>query len=148
MYGIFKENNLQKELSMKNWIIVVLILVVPVVAYFAMDKNAAQKAAFEAQAAQATEKPVVIKFYSPMCLDCKKLEAVVKEVLPKYENRIIFQNINGQSNDAAAEALVSRYNVTLVPTMVFVKKDGTVYKRTEGCLAKEQLDHILSELTK
>ena len=133
---------------MKNWIIALVILVVPVIAYYALDKNASQKAAFEAQAAQSTAKPVVIKFYSPMCLDCKKLDSVVKEVLPKYEDRIVFQNINGQANDKNTEALVAKYNVTLVPTMVFVKKDGTVYKRTEGCLAKEQLDHILSEITK
>ena len=133
---------------MKNWIIALVILVVPVITYYALDKNAAQKAAFEAQAAQATAKPIVIKFYSPMCLDCKKLDSVVKEVLPKYEDRIVFQNINGQANDKNTEALVAKYNVTLVPTMVFVKKDGTVYKRTEGCLAKEQLDHILSEITK
>ena len=131
---------------MKNWIVALVVLLLPIVTYFVLDKTNGDKTNFEAVAASG--KPAVIKFGSTMCLDCKKLEAVVKEVLPKYENRIIFQNINGQSNDAAAEALVSRYNVTLVPTMVFVKKDGTVYKRTEGCLAKEQLDHILSELTK
>lgn len=133
---------------MRNWIIALAILVIPMVAYYALDKNAAQRAAFEAQAAQSMNKPVVIKFYSPMCLDCKKLDGVVKEVLPKYAERVTFQNINGQSSDKATEAMVQKYNVTLVPTMVFVKKDGTVYKRTEGCLAKEQLDKILSDLTK
>lgn len=133
---------------MKNWIIALAILVIPIVAYYALDKNAAQKAAFEAQAAQSMNKPVVIKFYSPMCLDCKKLESVIKEVMPKYADRVTYQSINGQSSDKATEALVQKYNVTLVPTMVFVKKDGTLYKRTEGCLAKEQLDKILTDITK
>ncbi len=133
---------------MKNWIIAMAILVIPLVAYYALDKNAAQKAAFEAQATQAMNKPVVLKFYSPMCLDCKKLDSVIKEVMPKYESRVSYQNINGQSNDKASEAMVQKYNVTVVPTMVFVKKDGQLYKRTEGCLAKEQLDKILSDLTK
>lgn len=133
---------------MRNWIIAIAILVIPMVAYYALDKNAAERAAFEAQASQTMNKPVVIKFFSPMCLDCKKLEAVIKEVMPKYSDRVTYQNINGQSSDKASEAMVQKYNVTLVPTMVFVKKDGTVLKRTEGCLAKEQLDKILSDLTK
>lgn len=133
---------------MKNWIIAIAILVIPMVAYYAMDKNAAEKAAFEANAAQSMSKPVVIKFFSPMCLDCKKLETAVKEVLPKYSDKITYQNVNGQSTDKASEALVNKYNVTLVPTMVFIKKDGTVFKRTEGCLSTDQLDKILFELTK
>lgn len=131
---------------MKNWIIAIAILVIPMVAYYALDKSSSNNAGFEAQA--QTGKPVVIKFYSPMCLDCKKLEGVIKEVMPKYADRVTYQNINGQSSDKAAEAMVQKYNVTLVPTMVFIKKDGTVYKRTEGCLAKEQLDNILNTLTK
>ena len=134
---------------MKNWVIALIILILPIAAYYALDKNSAQKAAFEAQAAQNTaNKPVVIKFYSPMCLDCKKLESVVKEVLPEFSDRIVYKNINGLSNDKVSESLVQKYNVTLVPTMVFLKKDGSLYKRTEGCLAKEQLHHILKEITK
>ncbi len=133
---------------MKNWIIALAILIVPIAAYYALDKNAAEKAAFEAQASQAMNKPVVMKFYSPMCLDCKKLEVVVKEIMPKYMDRVVYQNINAQSNDKVTDSLIKKYNVTLVPTMVFIKKDGSVYKRTEGCLAKEQLDKILNDLTK
>ncbi len=133
---------------MRNWIIALAILVIPVVAYYALDKNAANKAAFEAQALQSMSKPVVMKFYSPMCLDCKKLDSVVKEVMPKYSDRVTYQNIDGQASDSVSQAMVKKYNVTLVPTMVFIKKDGSVYKKTEGCLAKEQLEHILNELVK
>lgn len=56
---------------MKNWIIALAILIIPMVTYFVLDKTQASKAAFEAQATQNMSKPVVMKFSSPMCLDCK-----------------------------------------------------------------------------
>lgn len=131
---------------MKNWIIALAILIIPMATYYVLDKTNSSKAGFEAQASY--NKPVVIKFYSSMCLDCKKLETVVKEVMPKYSEKVTYQNVNGQASDKASEALVSKYNVNLVPTMVFIKKDGSVYKRTEGCLTKPELENILDGLTK
>ena len=46
---------------MRNWIIALAILVIPMVAYYAFDKSSVNKAGFEAQAEMG--KPVVIKFY-------------------------------------------------------------------------------------
>ncbi len=131
---------------MKNWIIALAILIIPMVTYFVLDKTQASKAAFEAQATQNMSKPVVMKFSSPMCLDCKKLEGVISEVMPKYADKITYQKINAQSNDSASASLIKKYNVTLVPTMVFVKKDGTVYKRTEGYMPKSELEKIIKGL--
>lgn len=131
---------------MKNWIIALAILIIPLVSYYILDKTHSNTTGFEAQASY--NKPVVIKFYSPMCLDCKKLEAVIKEVMPKYADKVTYQNINGQSSDKTTEALVQKYNINLVPTMVFVKKDGKVFKRTEGTLSKKELENILDGLTK
>ena len=131
---------------MKNWIIALAILIVPIIAYYALDKDSANKAAFEAQA--QTGLPTVIKFHSSMCLDCKKLDSVTKEIMPKYANRVNYQDYNVQNKDKNVDSLIQKYSVTLVPTMIFLKKDGTLYKKTEGCLAKEQLEHILNTLTK
>lgn len=133
---------------MKNWIIALAILIIPMMTYYVLDKTHSDKAAFEAQAQSSINKPVVIKFYSPMCLDCKKLEAVMKEVMPKYADKVSYQNINGQANDDATNALVAKYGVNLVPTTVFLKSDGKIYKRTEGALSKNELETILNALIK
>lgn len=66
--------------------------------------------------------------------------------MPKYADKITYQKINAQSNDSASASLIKKYNVTLVPTMVFVKKDGTVYKRTEGYMPKSELEKIIKGL--
>ena len=131
---------------MKNWIIALAVLIIPMMTYFVLDKTNSDKAEFEAQAQSSYSKPVVIKFASPMCLDCKKIESVMNEVMPAYADKVTYQKINAQSNDANTSALIKKYSVTLVPTLVFLKKDGTVYKRTEGYMPKSELEKILKGL--
>ncbi len=133
---------------MKNWIIAIAVLIIPMLTYFVLDKTNSDKAAFEAQAKTSYEKPVVIKFASPMCLDCKKLESVMNEVMPKYTDKIIYKKINAQSNDNNTQNLIKKYSVTLVPTTVFLKKDGNMYERIEGYMSKSQLEGILNGLVK
>lgn len=131
---------------MKNWIVALIILIAPIVTYYVLDKNSQNKAAFEAQA--QVGKPSVIKFYSTMCLDCKKLDVVTKEIMPKYADKLNYQAYNVQNNDKSVDALVQKYGVTLVPTMVFIKKDGSVAKKTEGYLTNQQLEQNLNALCK
>ena len=133
---------------MKNWIIALAVLIIPMLTYFVLDKTNSDKAAFEAQAKISYTKPVVIKFASPMCLDCKKLEGVMNEVMPGYADRVIYQKINAQSNDAETQKMIKKYSVTLVPTTVFLKTDGSMYDRIEGYMPKSQLEKILNGLLK
>lgn len=131
---------------MKNWVIALAILILPVVTYFVLEKNSANQAAFEVLA--QADRPTAIKFFSSMCLDCKKLDVVTKEVMPKYADRVNYQAYNVQNNEKGVDVLIKKYGVTLVPTMIFVKKDGSVYKKTEGYLEKQQLEQILNALSK
>ena len=131
---------------MKNWIIALAVLILPLATYYVLEKTN-NSTAIEAQAKDSSL-PSIIKFASPMCLDCKKLDAVMLEVMPKYEGKINYQKIDTQLNDSNTTAMIKKYNVTLVPTMIFEKKDGTVYKRTEGYLNKKEVESILNNLTK
>ncbi len=128
---------------MKNWIIALAVVAIPLAAYYILDKNSENINALEARAAG---KPAVIKFSSPMCLDCKKLDIVVKEVLPKYEDKIDYQNINAQSNDPATSDLIAKYKINLVPTMIFLKKNGSLHKKTEGTMSKNELEKYIKEI--
>ena len=131
---------------MKNWIIALAVLILPLATYYVLEKTN-NSTAIEAQAKDSSL-PSIIKFASPMCLDCKKLDAVMLEVMPKYEGKINYQKIDTQLNDSKTTAMIKKYNVTLVPTMIFEKKDGTIYKRTEGYLNKKEVESILNNLTK
>lgn len=126
---------------MKNWIVALAILILPIVTYYVLDGTNGDKTNFEAVAAMG--KPVVIKFASSMCLDCKKMETMMNEVMPAYSDKVVYEKINSQSNDRNTKSMIKKYNVTVVPTVIFLNKDGSVYKKTEGSYDKQEFEKYL-----
>lgn len=126
---------------MRNWIVALAVLLLPIITYFVLDKTNGDKTNFEAVA--AVGKPAVIKFGSTMCLDCKKMEAMMNEVMPEYSEEVVYEKINSQSNDRHTQSMIKKYNVTVVPTVIFLKKDGSVYKKTEGAYDKHEFEKYL-----
>lgn len=127
---------------MKNFSIIALIFVVPIVAYMILSRPDASFA----NKTVAGNKPQIIKFTSLMCLDCKKLGTVIKEVYPKYSDKITLVEIQVQNEDAYTKAQVEKYDVTLVPTLIFINSKGKKVNKTEGFINKERLEKLMKEL--
>lgn len=127
---------------MKNFSIITLIFVIPLVAYFLLSKPGESLATKTPTA----NKPQIIKFTSLMCLDCKKLGAVMKEVYPKYSNKIDLVEIQVQNNDDYTKKQVEKYNVTLVPTLIVINSKGKKISKIEGFVEKDKLEKIMKEL--
>lgn len=130
-------------MKFKNFTVITLIFVVPLVAYMLLsrpDASLAKKAATNAHKAQ------VIKFTSLMCLDCKKLSGVMKEVYPKYSDKITLVEVQVQNNDDYTKKQVEKYNINLVPTMIFINSKGKRIAKVEGFVEKDKLDKMMKEL--
>lgn len=132
---------------MKNWIIALAVIILPIATFFVLEKTNATTAT-EAVAQNTFSLPTIIKFASPMCLDCKKLDATMSEIMPAYENKVDYKKIDVQAKDTNTTNMIKRYNVTLVPTLVLIKKDGTVYKQVEGYFNKNDLKSMFDALLK
>ena len=81
-----------------------------------------------------------------MCLDCKKLGEVMKQVYPKYSSKITLTEIKVQDDTEYTRQQVQKYNVTLVPTMIFINAKGKKVARFEGFLDKNQLEKQMKDL--
>lgn len=125
----------------KNIIIVTLIFLVPLIAYFGLTKNK-----LTIQPSIASEGAEVIKFASPMCYECQQLEKVFDEVFPKYNRDITLRQINVTQNDNTTKTLIKNHNVKLVPTTVFKDKNGNILRRIEGSMQPQILENYLKEL--
>lgn len=107
-----------------NIIIVFAIFVLPLLLYYWFNTNTGN----DYTAAQATSgKAKVLEFSSPMCYDCKRIEKEIAPLrtMPEYKNTIIFQHINVSDKSPATEQLIAQYNVDVVPTLIFIDKNGT-----------------------
>lgn len=128
-------------MNKKSLLTILAILILPVLAFWGLTFNKSTSVV-----AEASGKPQIIKFSSSMCLECKEVEKVFKEVLPKYQDKVDYTSIVVDSRDDMKNSLIKKYNVTLVPTIIMLNSDGTQYKRIESSIPKEQLEQCIQGL--
>ncbi len=140
---------------MKNWIIVLLIFVVPLGVFAWLESGSNKSIAKEASKSleksvathmpsntsktQMTGKPKMLKFSSPMCSDCKKVSTEMVSVIPDYKDAVTFEEINVTDGSKESAAKVRDYRVTVVPTLIFVSKDGRIIHKEEGFLTEREI---------
>jgi len=90
--------------------------------------------------------PTVIKFYSTMCYECKRLEAEMAPLVREYSGQIAFEPININTKSQRVTSLMQKYRVNVVPTLIFIDKRGNFVRRTEGYMTKNQLRSYLEDL--
>lgn len=127
----------------KNFSIISLIFIVPIVAYAIL---AGPDASLAKKAPATVNRPQIIKFTSLMCLDCKKLSGVMKEVYPKYSDKITLVEVQVQNNDDFTKKQIEKYNVTLVPTIITINSKGQKVAKIEGFIEKGKLEKIMKDL--
>jgi len=125
----------------KNLVIILSILILPICLYYYLDKS-------QAVSAQKTtiNQPVIIKFSSDMCSECKKMDKVIEKVFPKYENKIVLEKINVQKQTKFVQALIKENNVTLVPTLIFKNSNGQIIKKVEGSMSDADFENCIKGL--
>lgn len=125
----------------KNLVIILSILILPICLYYYLDKS-------QAVSAQKTtiNQPVIIKFSSDMCSECKKMDKVIEKVFPKYKNKIVLEKINVQKQTKFVQALIKENNVTLVPTLIFKNSNGQIIKKVEGSMSDADFENCIKGL--
>jgi len=88
-------------------------------------------------------KPIVtfVELGSVSCVPCKMMQQVMEEVEKDYGEQIevIFYDVWKPENKKYSE----QYKVNLIPTQVFLDKDGKEIFRHEGFYPKEEIDKLL-----
>ncbi len=138
---------------MKNWIIVFLIFALPLCIFAWLESGSNKSVAKEmkndtvakaeapvnSSKAQNLGKPRMLKFSSPMCSDCKKVAGELVGVIPDYKDAVTFEEINVTDGSKESAAMVKDYKVTVVPTLIFVSKDGKITHKQEGFLTESEI---------
>lgn len=128
---------------MKNIITILLILIIPAMVYSIINKNSQDMSVM----AKDNGLPTLMTFTSTMCLDCRKMKAIINEIENDYKGKINFVSVNATDKNNSVKGLVKKYSVVLVPTMIFINKEQTEVKRIEGAITKEELQKELEALS-
>ncbi len=135
---------------MKNWIIVLLIFILPLGLYAFLDAKAQSDmmCKVEGNATVKNPKAKIIKFSSPMCSECKDAQKELNKAMQEYKDSVLVEEINvvesvGKGSEYN-KAAIKKFKVTLVPTLVFIDKDGKVIKRYEGAMKSDEIIEVLN----
>ncbi len=91
-------------------------------------------------------KPTVIDFYASWAQPCKQLSGVMDKFKTSYKDKVKFMRVD--VDDPGSESLLDQYEVSPVPTVVFLNEEGEVVSYSVGFSGensvKEGLNKILS----
>ena len=129
-------------MSKKSWIVILTVLILPVAAFWGLTFNKDTSIIAEA----VSGKPQILKFSSSMCLECKEVEKAFKELLPKYDEKVVYTEIMVDKRNDMKNNLIKKYNVQLVPTVIMLNSDGTQSVRIEGAKTVEEFEECIKGL--
>ncbi len=82
-----------------------------------------------------------IEIGAARCIPCKAMQPIMKEVAEKYKGQVqvLFYDVWTPQGKIDAE----KYDIRIIPTQVFLDKNGKEYFRHEGYFPKEELIKVL-----
>lgn len=95
------------------------------------------------QQKQPNYKVTFIELGSVRCIPCKKMVPIMEEIKKEYVNQVqvIFYDVWTDEGKPFGE----KYSIRLIPTQIFLDKNGKEYYRHEGFFPKEELVAILKQ---
>ncbi|MDP3179949.1 MAG: thioredoxin family protein [Spirochaetaceae bacterium] len=93
----------------------------------------------------ASTKPIVtfIELGSVNCIPCKAMQPVMESIRKKYPDQVSVLFYDVWTKDGAQYG--QRFRIRVIPTQVFLDKNGKEYFRHEGFFPEEELVKILAK---
>jgi len=85
-----------------------------------------------------------VELGSVRCIPCKKMQPIMEEVEAEYGDqvKVVFHDVWTKEGKPYA----GKYKIRLIPTQVFLDKDGKEYFRHEGFFPKKELLKVLKKM--
>ncbi len=93
------------------------------------------------QTAAGGVKVTFVEIGSVNCIPCKAMQPIMKAVEEEYKGqvKVVFHDVWTSKGKADA----AKYNIRVIPTQVFLDKDGKEYFRHEGYYPKIDVVRVL-----
>ena len=84
-----------------------------------------------------------VELGSVRCIHCKMMQPIMKDIEKDYAGqvKVVFHDVW----TAAGEPFAQDFKIRVIPTQVFLDKEGKEYFRHEGFFPKEELIKILKQ---
>jgi len=89
-------------------------------------------------------KPTVIDFYAAWCQPCKQLGGALAKAKTDYGDKVAFMTVN--VDDPNSQTIMDQYDVSPIPTMVFLSTDGEVVTYSVGYGGVESVNNGIKKI--
>ena len=102
-----------------------------------IEKKVADKSVEKSDAVLVT----FVEIGASRCIPCKAMQPIMKEVAEEYkwQVKVVFHDV--WTPQGKADGM--KYNIRMIPTQVFLDKDGKEYFRHEGYFPKDELVKVI-----
>lgn len=116
------------------------------VGFLSMSCNAAAPKADEKKGATVSKQSILVTFVelgSVRCIPCKMMQPIMKEIEKDYADqvKVVFHDVWTPEG----EPFAASYKIRVIPTQVFLDKEGKEYFRHEGFFPKDELIKVLRQ---
>lgn len=104
------------------------------------DRNAGLRAGESIKPALSEKKEIIVTFIelgSVNCIPCRMMQPVMRAIEGQYGDQVCVVFHDVWTQDGAPQA--RRYGIRVIPTQVFLDKNGREYFRHEGFFPKEEV---------
>jgi thioredoxin 1 len=86
--------------------------------------------------------PKLLDFGRGVCIPCKKMAPILKELSEEYNNRVVIKIIEIDQERELTEA----NNIRLIPTQIFFDSKNKEVLRHEGFMSKEDIKKVFEKM--
>ncbi len=128
---------------MKKYSLILVALIA--VGMFAAGTGQSRKGESASTANASSNKPLVtfVELGSVKCIPCRQMQPVMKAIEEKYGEQISVVFYDVWKDDQVQYA--DKYRIRVIPTQVFLDKDGKEFFRHEGFYPEAEIDKILQK---
>jgi thioredoxin 1 len=130
-----------KKKRTSGWILILSLTLVMAEIAFPQSKATTTESKDTAQ----PKKPLVtfVELGSVKCIPCRQMQPVMAAIEKKYgeQIKVVFYDVWKPEQEQYAE----QYTIKLIPTQVFLDKDGKEFFRHEGFYPEAEIDKLLQK---
>ena len=129
-------------MSKTTKISIIIILILSVIAIWGYKTYVVKKEPNQTTQDLEKGKPTLVDLGSSTCIPCREMVPVLAQVKNIYDGKVVVKFID--INEDPEET--SKYEIKVIPTQIFLDKDGKQVFRHEGFFSKEEIVKVFKDM--